>query len=51
MKAFGFFKKFDIIEQQRKREMNYLNQSVSLADLERRQKELSRGGFTGYYGK
>jgi hypothetical protein len=47
MKAFGLLSLFAPARSRQDREMAYLNQSVSMADLERRQREIARGKFRG----
>jgi hypothetical protein len=48
MKAFGLMNLFAPNRSRQEREMAYLNQSVSMTDLERRQREIARGKFRGY---
>lgn len=43
MKAFGLLSLF--ASNRRSREMDYLNESVSLYDVERRQREIAQGKF------
>lgn len=45
MKAFSILSLFAAGRSSREREMAYLNQSVSMTDLERRQRDVARGKF------
>ncbi|MCU0832770.1 MAG: DUF3563 domain-containing protein [Rhizobiaceae bacterium] len=48
MKAFGLLNLFTPARNRQEREIAYLNQSVSMADLERRQREIARGKFRSF---
>ena len=47
MKAFGLMSLFTPARTRQQVEIAYLNQSVSMTDLERRQREIARGKFRG----
>lgn len=48
MMAFSIANLFNARDRRRELEMNYLNRSVSMADLERRQREIAQGKFRGF---